>query len=146
MSSEREYIVGETLGEWELVRIERYGLSDRRKFIWRHSCGYEARGCRAIMRGRNYCAKCGKKFNTYLPKKMHTLCWTCQNYAKGCEWSESRATIPVPGWNAVENELFTSHTVNGVNHIYKTKSYCVLDCPKYKRDEPREYHSTGGEL
>jgi hypothetical protein len=67
-----------------------------------------------------------------------TLCWSCLNavpdpaHGIGCEWSESKATVPVPGWEA---EYRPMHNGGGGKH--DVPSYRVIKCPEYINDSPR---------
>ena len=54
-------------------------------------------------------------------KKTYTKCWDCKNISK-CDWSFGS---PVPGWNAIPTIIN-----NGGGR--KTKSFMVLDCPKFE--------------
>lgn len=57
-----------------------------------------------------------------MPAAKQTLCWDCENSWTGdCEWS--RHLKPVPGWEAEETK---KQTIG--------KTYCVIECPKFKRD------------
>lgn len=94
------------------------------------------------------CLKCGKTFkedkhrHTYCSSKCRILakrererkryhdkychkCWTCQNYATGCSWSENN--VPVPGW--IAEPVIRKHRgkENGIG-------YKVLSCPEYVND------------
>lgn len=48
-------------------------------------------------------------------------CWTCKNYAYGCEWSDSRK--PVKGWNAIPKIQKLDNR--------EIQTYKILECPKY---------------
>lgn len=60
-------------------------------------------------------------------------CYTCQNYAGGCSWTEIDPETdkvrfkPIPGWDATP----TSRSVNGERIM---ESYDIRDCPQYVPD------------
>jgi hypothetical protein len=72
------------------------------------------------------------RFGNGSPK---TLCWDCIHAVPdpqsgvGCEWSESKATVPVPGWDAMPQFLrnYMGPTAAAV------PTYCVLECPKFRK-------------
>lgn len=55
----------------------------------------------------------------------HTLCWDCAlaNGSGDCPWAENHT--PVDGWEAIPNHIAAWPGYD---------SYCVVDCPKFKRD------------
>ena len=66
--------------------------------------------------------------------KRETLCWSCQRAVKGCSWSKS--FVPIKGWVAEPNIL--KPVSNKYCEKKIIKSYCVISCPLYLKDEPRE--------
>lgn len=64
--------------------------------------------------------------------KPTTLCDLCANACGFCEWSEAGNMRPVPGWEAIRNDI-SSGRVDG--STVALESYIVLDCPKYRPDE-----------
>lgn len=58
--------------------------------------------------------------------KPKSICWDCENAtnANSCSWTESFE--PVRGWSA-KNTLIGRAGA-------QTESYCVLECPKFKRN------------
>ena len=65
------------------------------------------------------------------PFNASTLCDLCANACGFCEWSEYGNMRPVPGWEAIRNDILY---FNGRENV-KIESYIVLDCPKYRPDE-----------
>ena len=63
------------------------------------------------------------------PFNASTLCDLCANACGFCEWSEKNAR-PVPGWEAIRNDILY---FNGRENV-KIESYAVLDCPKFVPD------------
>lgn len=63
-------------------------------------------------------------------KKKDTLCWKCKNAYGFCSWSGGEF-IPVDGWNAIPTE-------KSMGKAGKMKSYCVIECPKFEKDESME--------
>lgn len=63
-------------------------------------------------------------------QKRETLCWDCQNAISGCSWA--RNFTPVEGWTAVPTEIEPFGT-----STKPTKSFCVLNCPLFIKDEKR---------
>lgn len=57
------------------------------------------------------------------PFKASTLCDLC-------EWSEYGNMRPVPGWEAIRNDILY---FNGRENV-KIESYAVLSCPKFVPD------------
>lgn len=66
------------------------------------------------------------------PFNASTLCDLCANACGFCEWSEAGNMRPVPGWEAIRNDI-TAGRINGESIVIE--SYIVLDCPKYRPDE-----------
>ena len=65
------------------------------------------------------------------PFNASTLCDLCANACGFCEWSEAGNMRPVPGWEAIRNDI-SSGRVDGSTVVLE--SYIVLDCPKYCPD------------
>lgn len=60
-----------------------------------------------------------------------TLCDLCANACGGCEWSDCGNMRPVPGWEAVRNDV---KSCRGENNDVVVESYVVLSCPKFEQD------------
>lgn len=60
-----------------------------------------------------------------------TLCDLCANACGFCEWTEYGNMRPVPGWEAIRNDV-ASGRVDGSTVVLE--SYIVLDCPKFCPD------------
>lgn len=65
------------------------------------------------------------------PFSASTLCDLCANACGFCEWSEYGNMRPVPGWEAIRNDI-SSGRVDGSTVVLE--SYIVLDCPKFCPD------------
>lgn len=78
-----------------------------------------------------------------------TKCWTCQNYAGGCPWTEYKRSRPVRGWTAERRDIRMQMTVRQRREEKLVESYVVLDCPLYVYDgmehvkAPRKQHKNG---
>lgn len=70
---------------------------------------------------------------------IRTLCEVCGNACGGCSWSEYGVQRPVPGWDAVRNDIRTP----GDRAKPRVESYAVLDCPEFVLEEryAREYQA-----
>lgn len=83
------------------------------------SCGYY----------RAVCEVCRAEIKR---RQEGTLCWRCKNAVPGngygCEWSVRKK--PVEGWTARETKL----KIYGNTY---TKSYHVVKCPKFEKDDER---------
>ena len=64
------------------------------------------------------------------PFSASTLCDLCANACGFCEWSEYGNMRPVPGWEAIRNDILY---FNGRENV-KIESYAVLSCPKFVPD------------
>lgn len=65
------------------------------------------------------------------PFNASTLCDLCSKACGLCEWSEYGNMRPVPGWEAIRNDI-SSGRVDGSTVVIE--SYIVLDCPKFCPD------------
>ena len=71
--------------------------------------------------------------------KSMTLCWKCANACGGCSWTERDKKTgkvrfqPVEGWKAVPENLKN----NGGSGPKVIKSFRVIFCPMFRRDERR---------
>lgn len=65
------------------------------------------------------------------PFNASTLCDLCSKACGFCEWSEYGNMRPVPGWEAIRNDI-SSGRVDGSTVVLE--SYIVLDCPKFCPD------------
>ena len=59
--------------------------------------------------------------------EVTTQCLACNNAYGGCQWS--RDFIPIPGWDAIRNDL-----VDTAPYHREIESYTVLDCPEFELD------------
>ena len=70
---------------------------------------------------------------------VSTLCWKCANACGGCSWTERDKKTgkvrfqPVEGWKAVAENLKN----NGGSGPKVIKSFRVIFCPMFRRDERR---------
>ena len=89
----------------------------------------------AIKRARAKQRKLEREMGIYVEEKKlapRSICPNCKNCVPnlekrtGCEWSV--AFRPVPGWNAVRNDLRPLREGG-----QKLMSYAVLECPKFER-------------
>lgn len=55
-------------------------------------------------------------------RQSNTICWDCANALGDCPWSVS--FTPVDGWDAIYNAA--------------NDSYCVLDCPEFRKEDRKE--------
>ena len=53
-----------------------------------------------------------------------TLCWDCARAIGGCSWVDDKK--PVEGWTATQTQKKST--------LITYESYCVHDCPMFKRD------------
>lgn len=64
------------------------------------------------------------------PKKIDSLCVSCEKCDGRCSWSRKPIFQPVPGWVA-EPTVIRCGEYNGIMRLQR--SYLVLSCPEYER-------------
>ena len=62
-----------------------------------------------------------------------TLCEVCARALGHCPWSEPGNQSPVPGWDAIRNDIYADNGVPGVKRF--AESYIVLQCPLFVLEE-----------
>jgi hypothetical protein len=71
--------------------------------------------------------------------KKQTKCLKCAKVGKSiCSWDASRGEIPVEGWTAIPDQML----VPSKGYV---QTYCVLDCPLFEEDKPRQEETLSDE-
>ena len=65
-----------------------------------------------------------------------TLCWSCDKATGGCSWSKQFK--PVPGWDAVRNDVLVQYGSGEHSKRLYDESYVVKACPEFVPDKPRD--------